>query len=147
MNTEQQKLYIRTKERLRRLGKENPADVIVALAEEIEYYRKKIRAVEELLDHKTNERTNQMSLSEELRNKQSRDNRDLLDRAADRIDELEAILCKQNEGKWERRTFIFFDSEMVGFRCSKCNTTWDTATNYCPNCGAKKKGATDERAD
>ena len=32
-----------------------------------------------------------MKLSEELRNKQSRDNRDLLDRAADRIDELEGL--------------------------------------------------------
>ena len=31
-----------------------------------------------------------MKLSEELRSKPSRDNRDLLDRAADRIDELEA---------------------------------------------------------
>ena len=30
-----------------------------------------------------------MTLSEELRNKKSRDNRELLDRAADRIDELE----------------------------------------------------------
>lgn len=34
-----------------------------------------------------------MKLSEELRNKQSRDNRDLLDRAADRIDELEAMVA------------------------------------------------------
>lgn len=33
-----------------------------------------------------------MTLSEELRNKKSRDNRDLLDRAADKIDELEAEL-------------------------------------------------------
>lgn len=31
-----------------------------------------------------------MKLSEELRNKKSRDNRDLLDRAANKIDELEA---------------------------------------------------------
>ena len=35
-----------------------------------------------------------MTLVEELRNKQSRDNRDLLDRAADRIEELES---KQSE--------------------------------------------------
>lgn len=33
-----------------------------------------------------------MTLSEELRTKKSRDNRDLLDRAADKIDELEAEL-------------------------------------------------------
>ena len=47
---------------------------------------------------------------------------------------------KQSEGEWEKRTFIVFDSEKVGFRCSECNTTWDTQTNYCPNCGAKMKG-------
>lgn len=33
-----------------------------------------------------------MKLSEELRNKKSRDNRELLDRAADRIDVLEHLL-------------------------------------------------------
>ena len=34
-----------------------------------------------------------MKLSEELRTKKSRDNRELLDRAADRIDELESGHC------------------------------------------------------
>lgn len=38
-----------------------------------------------------------MKLTEELRNKQSRDNRALLDRAADRIEELEAECHKQSE--------------------------------------------------
>lgn len=47
MTEQQQELYIKTKERMRRLGKENPADVIVALAEEVEYYRKKIQILEE----------------------------------------------------------------------------------------------------
>lgn len=47
---------------------------------------------------------------------------------------------KQSEGRWEKRVFIIFDSEKVGFRCSECNTTWDTETHYCPNCGAKMKG-------
>ncbi len=42
-------------------------------------------------------------------------------------------------GKWEKRTWIIFDSEKVGFRCSECNTTWDSPTNFCPNCGAKMK--------
>lgn len=90
MTEAQTELYKKTKDRLRRLGKENPADVIVALAEEIEYYRKKIHAMEELLDHKTIERTNKMNIVEELRNKKSEYNRKLLDRAADRIEELEA---------------------------------------------------------
>ena len=46
MTEKQMELYKRTKDRMRRLGIENPADVIVALAEEIEYYRNKIRAME-----------------------------------------------------------------------------------------------------
>lgn len=47
---------------------------------------------------------------------------------------------KQIEGQWEKRTFIFFDVENVGFKCSKCNTTWDTPTKFCPYCGARMKG-------
>lgn len=47
---------------------------------------------------------------------------------------------KQSEGKWEKRVFIIFDTEKVGYRCSSCNTTWDTPTAYCPHCGAKMKG-------
>ena len=55
----------------------------------------------------------------------------------------EAGYRKQSEGEWEKRTFIIFDSEKVGFRCLKCSTTWDAPTKFCPNCGAKMKG-TDE---
>jgi rubrerythrin len=47
---------------------------------------------------------------------------------------------KQSESEWEKRIFIIFDSEKVGYRCSECNTTWDTPTPYCPNCGMKMKG-------
>ena len=47
---------------------------------------------------------------------------------------------KQSDGEWEKRTFIIFDSEKVGYNCSECNTTWDTETKFCPNCGAKMKG-------
>lgn len=50
---------------------------------------------------------------------------------------------KGGEGEWEKRTFIIFDSEKVGYRCSECNTTWDTPTPYCPNCGARMKGGTE----
>ena len=46
MTEQQMELYKRTKERMRRLGIENPAEVIVALAEEVEYYRNKIHAME-----------------------------------------------------------------------------------------------------
>ena len=47
---------------------------------------------------------------------------------------------KQREGRWEKRVFVIFDSEKVGYRCSECNTTWDTPTHFCPECGAKMKG-------
>ena len=40
-------------------------------------------------------------------------------------------------GEWVARTFTSFDIEKIGFNCSKCNTTWDVPTNYCPHCGAK----------
>ena len=46
---------------------------------------------------------------------------------------------RPKDGKWEKRTWIIFDSEKVGFRCSECNTTWDSPTKCCPNCGAKMK--------
>lgn len=52
---------------------------------------------------------------------------------------------KQKYGKWKKRTFIIFDSEIVGYNCSECNTTWDTETKFCPNCGAKmSKGDSNE---
>ena len=57
---------------------------------------------------------------------------------------LTASYRKQSEGEWEKRTFIIFDFEKVGYRCSECNTTWDAPTPCCPNCGAKMKGANDE---
>ena len=46
---------------------------------------------------------------------------------------------KQIEGIWEKRKFIIFDSEKIGYRCSECKTTWDVPTNFCPYCGAKMK--------
>ena len=81
-----------------------------------------------------------MTLVEELRAKKSRDNRELLDRAADRIEELER---KQSEGEW----VIAVDSVEATFICSKCGYSYieadpeaKTEYNYCPNCGAKMKG-------
>ena len=54
------------------------------------------------------------------------------------------IYRKQSEGEWEKRTFIIFDSEKVCYHCSECNTTWDTETNFCPNCGARMSGGKNE---
>ena len=54
----------------------------------------------------------------------------------------EADVVEVKHGRWETRSFIIFDSEKVGYRCSECKTTWDTETNYCPNCGSdmRKEG-------
>lgn len=46
---EQMKLYNRTAARLKRAGINDPTAQIIARAEEIEYYRGKINALEELL--------------------------------------------------------------------------------------------------
>jgi hypothetical protein len=53
MTEAQKELYEKTKYRLRRLGAENPADVIVALAEEIEGYRKKIQSIEKYINSRS----------------------------------------------------------------------------------------------
>lgn len=67
------------------------------------------------------------------------------DEAVDTVEnEPSADVVEVVHGEWEKRTFIIFDSEKVGYRCSECNTTWDTQTPYCPNCGAKMDG---ERED
>ena len=54
-----------------------------------------------------------------------------------------ADFVEVKRGRWETRNFIIFDSEKTGCRCTECNTTWDTETNYCPYCGAdmRKEGA------
>ncbi len=51
-----------------------------------------------------------------------------------------ANVVEVRHGKWRMRKAIIFDSELVGYNCSECNTTWDTETNYCPNCGAYMRG-------
>lgn len=65
-----------------------------------------------------------------------------LDRAETEIDMLpKADVVEVKHDTWEKRTFIVFDNEIKdGYHCSECNTTWDTATNYCPNCGANMRG-------
>jgi hypothetical protein len=68
--------------------------------------------------------------------------RDLLDLicAADTVDAVEVV-----HARWQERRFICMDSEvMLGYRCSKCMLTFDAATNYCPNCGAKMDGGNED---
>ena len=123
-----------TKARLRRMGKENPADVIVALAEEIDRYRAKIRSMDAFIAKR---RGNETGLVAELRNKQSRDNRELLDRAADRIEELEAGYRKQIEGEW---IYQEDDFGLEFYRCSLCGGEVIGTPKFCGDCGAKMKG-------
>lgn len=53
------------------------------------------------------------------------------------VDSNSKIVDEPKQGTWEKRVWIIFDSEKVGYNCSECNTTWDSPTKYCPNCGAK----------
>ena len=91
-----------------------------------------------------------MTLSEELRKKPSRDNRELLNRAADRIDELEAADCKECAGEWLEENNRPKSSQFI---CSLCgglaysvqpsrikNQEKQCAYKFCPHCGAKMKG-------
>ena len=69
--------------------------------------------------------------------------RDILNPYNDKSPEVEAWLLvedgwvKQEKATWLPKNFTSFDIEKIGFNCSKCNTTWDVPTNYCPHCGAK----------
>ena len=41
-------------------------------------------------------------------------------------------------GRWER-SILAYDFK----RCSECSSVWSRTSNYCPNCGAKMDGGTD----
>ena len=49
---EQEGIYLSTVLRLARMGKKTPQEQIVALAEEIEYYRSRIRALENFINQR-----------------------------------------------------------------------------------------------
>ena len=51
-----------------------------------------------------------------------------------------ADVVEVRHGEWEKVGAIFFDNEVVYYRCPLCNTTWESKTKYCPNCGAKMDG-------
>ena len=48
-----------------------------------------------------------------------------------------ADVVEVRHGEWKQVDAIFFDHEVLYFKCPLCNTTWESKTNYCPNCGAK----------
>lgn len=53
-----------------------------------------------------------------------------------------SVIPQQKEGEWYRQTTDHFDY----WECSECGmgVGLDDIKNYCPNCGAKMKGADDE---
>ena len=63
---------------------------------------------------------------------------ELLDRAADTIEMLsEKARADRPQGEW-------IDDDFVGqYRCSECDYYAIDEYDYCPNCGARMKGADD----
>lgn len=50
------------------------------------------------------------------------------------------------QGEWIFRREFVEDTPFTGYRCSNCNYWQGMGVgNYCPNCGAKMKGADDGR--
>lgn len=88
-----------------------------------------------------------MDIVNELRAKESRDNRKLLNRAADEIerlrDENEKIkksIASERIGEWIP-TKQYRDIGNPHYfelpKCNKCGLITNKGYNYCPNCGAK----------
>lgn len=57
------------------------------------------------------------------------------------MDNAPSVIPQPKEGEW-----IYIDEPIIGnpygrYRCSECELEEPHKTNYCPNCGAKMKGA------
>jgi hypothetical protein len=64
---------------------------------------------------------------------------DLIEQAADRLEELDervAIMSEGKTGHWEK-DFIGGDDDAFRYRCSRCRKYRDYPEAYCPNCGAR----------
>ena len=72
---------------------------------------------------------------------------DLMYRAADTIAMLSEKARKPKQGEWIKTSDDWIDGTLGAryfpIHCSVCNysTYDDSATNYCPNCGARMKGS------
>lgn len=78
----------------------------------------------------------------ELRGKKSRDNRDLLDRAADEIERLRAT----KSSNWQVPT-PDEQGNRSGFECRNCGFVVPIPTHYCCWCGAQMDKELDEEGD
>ena len=90
--------------------------------------------------------------TKECEAKLMRDAADALEAAEQRIAELEARLPK--EGEWIEDDTTYCGADRANYKCSLCGKiggTWkrgltqDELPNYCPNCGARMRGANDEQ--
>ena len=64
------------------------------------------------------------------------------------VDDAPSVIPKPKEGEWIEHEWA---EEVEGllisnYECSKCHSWERRASDYCPNCGARMKGAADERA-
>ena len=93
----------------------------------------------------------EQDIATELRLKKSRDNRDLLDRAAATIEKLEnnvlklridkqSLLCRMKHGEWlYRKRRAFFGFMQGSYYCTSCGLKVKKPTSYCPHCGAEMR--------
>ena len=63
------------------------------------------------------------------------------DECIDMLQDILHELSKSPNGEWR---YQFRDSENEEYRCSECNYPQGYKPRFCPNCGAKMKGADDE---
>ena len=43
-------------------------------------------------------------------------------------------ISRVRHGRWRS---LQINGHEIGIICSRCNTSWDAKSNFCPNCGAK----------
>ena len=78
----------------------------------------------------------------ELRQKESRDNRDLLNRAADEIERLR----ETKSSNWQVPT-PDEKGNHSGFECRNCGSLVQIPTRYCGGCGARMNKALEEEGE
>ena len=61
------------------------------------------------------------------------------------MDELMSMIADRPQGEWIDNRGANGKSQLFPFECSICHDSNERTTNYCPNCGARMKGADDEQ--
>ena len=60
------------------------------------------------------------------------------------MDELMAMIADRPQGEWVYGTDEDGNEDAYPWTCSICGEKYPWHPNYCPNCGARMKGADDE---